>query len=153
MPFMQAIGMEKDELVQALGVFFTTATLALTFKLTAVGLLTPANVVPGAVGPRHGLCRHVHRPIGAGADAGRGVPPLVPDRDDFARSVSGRQRAGEGVCLRELPRLQHGDADAEIDEEAAEGTVDPGDRTLGLAQPVGGSRGERRQHQSTTMSP
>ncbi|RZI39632.1 ATP-binding cassette domain-containing protein, partial [Herbaspirillum sp. HC18] len=31
MPFMQAIGMEKDELVQALGVFFTTATLALAF--------------------------------------------------------------------------------------------------------------------------
>ena len=26
MPFMQAIGMEKDELVQALGVFFTVAT-------------------------------------------------------------------------------------------------------------------------------
>jgi uncharacterized membrane protein YfcA len=27
MPYMQAIGMEKDELVQALGVFFTVATL------------------------------------------------------------------------------------------------------------------------------
>ncbi len=49
MPFMQAIGMEKDELVQALGVFFTTATLALAFNLTAGGLLTPANAVPGAV--------------------------------------------------------------------------------------------------------
>src|SRR5947199_6509562 len=50
MPFMQAIGMEKDELVQALGVFFTVATLALAFNLTAGGLLTPANAVPGAVG-------------------------------------------------------------------------------------------------------
>jgi uncharacterized membrane protein YfcA len=29
MPFMQAIGMEKDELVQALGVFFTVATVAM----------------------------------------------------------------------------------------------------------------------------
>src|SRR5882672_7734158 len=29
MPYMQAIGMEKDELVQALGVFFTVATLGL----------------------------------------------------------------------------------------------------------------------------
>src|ERR1700745_4342637 len=29
MPFMQAIGMEKDELVQALGVVFTVATVAL----------------------------------------------------------------------------------------------------------------------------
>jgi uncharacterized protein len=50
MPFMQAIGMEKDELVQALGVFFTVATLALAFNLTAGGLLTPANAVPGVVG-------------------------------------------------------------------------------------------------------
>ena len=50
MPFMQAIGMEKDELVQALGVFFTTATLALAFNLTTAGLLTAANALPGAVG-------------------------------------------------------------------------------------------------------
>src|SRR4051794_26551659 len=34
MPFMQAIGMEKDELVQALGVFFTVATVSLAFNLT-----------------------------------------------------------------------------------------------------------------------
>ena len=39
MPFMQAIGMEKDELVQALGVFFTVATVALAFNLTSAGLL------------------------------------------------------------------------------------------------------------------
>jgi uncharacterized membrane protein YfcA len=49
MPFMQAIGMEKDELVQALGVFFTVATLALAFNLTAAGLLTAATALPGAV--------------------------------------------------------------------------------------------------------
>ncbi|WP_338692052.1 sulfite exporter TauE/SafE family protein [Bradyrhizobium sp. 26S5] len=49
MPFMQAIGMEKDELVQALGVFFTTATIALAFNLTASGLLTAATALPGAV--------------------------------------------------------------------------------------------------------
>jgi uncharacterized protein len=49
MPFMQAIGMEKDELVQALGVFFTTATLALAFNLTAAGLVTAATALPGAV--------------------------------------------------------------------------------------------------------
>lgn len=49
MPFMQAIGMDKDELVQALGVFFTTATLALAFNLTASGLLTAATAMPGAV--------------------------------------------------------------------------------------------------------
>src|SRR5436309_5169327 len=49
MPFMQAIGMEKDELVQALGVFFTVATLALGFSLTSAGLLTSATALPGAV--------------------------------------------------------------------------------------------------------
>jgi uncharacterized protein len=49
MPFMQAIGLEKDELVQALGVFFTTATLALAFNLTDAGLLSVATALPGAV--------------------------------------------------------------------------------------------------------
>jgi uncharacterized membrane protein YfcA len=49
MPFMQAIGMEKDELVQALGVFFTVATVALGFTLTRSGLLSAATALPGAV--------------------------------------------------------------------------------------------------------
>jgi uncharacterized protein len=49
MPFMQAIGMEKDELVQALGVFFTVATMALAFNLTSAGLLSAATALPGAV--------------------------------------------------------------------------------------------------------
>ena len=49
MPFMQAIGMERNELVQALGVFFTTATVALAFNITAAGLLTAATALPGAV--------------------------------------------------------------------------------------------------------
>jgi uncharacterized protein len=49
MPFMQAIGMEKDELVQALGVFFTVATLALAFNLTSAGLLDASTALPGVV--------------------------------------------------------------------------------------------------------
>jgi hypothetical protein len=49
MPFLQAIGMEKDELVQALGVFFTVATLSLAVNLTASGLLTAATALPGAI--------------------------------------------------------------------------------------------------------
>jgi uncharacterized membrane protein YfcA len=49
MPFMQAIGMERDELVQALGVFFTVATVSLAFNLTSAGLLTAATALPGAV--------------------------------------------------------------------------------------------------------
>jgi uncharacterized membrane protein YfcA len=50
MPFMQAIGMEKDELVQALGVFFTTATLAQAFNLTGAGLLNASVAIPSTVG-------------------------------------------------------------------------------------------------------
>jgi uncharacterized membrane protein YfcA len=49
-PFMQAIGLEKDELIQALGVFFTTATLAQAYNLTDAGLLTEATLIPGMIG-------------------------------------------------------------------------------------------------------
>lgn len=49
MPFMQAIGLEKDELVQALGVFFTIATLALAFNLTSAGLLNASTALPGVI--------------------------------------------------------------------------------------------------------
>ena len=50
MPFMQAIGMEKDELIQALGVFFTTATVAQAYNLTGAGLLNTSTMIPGTVG-------------------------------------------------------------------------------------------------------
>jgi uncharacterized membrane protein YfcA len=49
MPFMQAIGMEKDELVQALGVYFTVATIALAFNLTSEGLISAATALPGSI--------------------------------------------------------------------------------------------------------
>jgi len=49
MPFMQAIGMERDELVQALGVFFTVATLALSVNLSTSGLLSASTALPGAI--------------------------------------------------------------------------------------------------------
>jgi uncharacterized membrane protein YfcA len=49
MPYFQAIGMEKDEFVQALGVFFTVGTLALAFNLTAAGLLNQSTALPGVV--------------------------------------------------------------------------------------------------------
>ena len=49
MPFLQAIGMEKDELIQALGVFFTVATLALSINLTSSGLLSASTALPGAI--------------------------------------------------------------------------------------------------------
>lgn len=49
MPFMQSIGMEKEELVQALGVFFTVATLAQAFNVTSAGLLNASTAIPGVV--------------------------------------------------------------------------------------------------------
>jgi uncharacterized protein len=49
MPFLQAIGLEKDELVQALGVFFTVATAALAFNLSSEGLLNAATALPGSI--------------------------------------------------------------------------------------------------------
>lgn len=48
-PYMQAIGLQKDELVQALGVFFTVATITLAFNLTSSGLLSTATALPGAL--------------------------------------------------------------------------------------------------------
>jgi uncharacterized protein len=48
-PYMQAIGLEKDELVQALGVFFTVATITLAFNLTSSGLMNAATALPGAI--------------------------------------------------------------------------------------------------------
>ena len=48
-PFIQAIGMEKDELVQALGVFFTVATLALSVNVSAAGLLNGTTATLGAI--------------------------------------------------------------------------------------------------------
>ena len=48
-PFMQAIGMEKDELVQALGVFFTVATLALSVNVSAAGLLNGTTAILGGI--------------------------------------------------------------------------------------------------------
>jgi uncharacterized protein len=99
MPFMQAIGMERDELVQALGVFFTTATVALAFNLTTAGLMTAATALPGAVAMAASF---------AGMFIGQAVLTrmqpdvfrLVPDRDDPARALSRRQRADKNPRLR-----------------------------------------------------
>jgi uncharacterized protein len=49
MPYFQAIGMERDELVQALGVFFSVATVALAFNLSSAGLLDESATWPGVI--------------------------------------------------------------------------------------------------------
>ena len=99
-PFMQAIGMEKDELVQALGVFFTVATVALAFNLTARRTFDGGNGAAGRGGDGGVLCRHVHRTGGADADAAGRISPLVPDRDVLSRALSRRQRPGKAPRLK-----------------------------------------------------
>jgi uncharacterized membrane protein YfcA len=49
MPFMQSIGMEKDELIQALGVYFTVCTLAQAFNLSSAGILNASTAMPGLI--------------------------------------------------------------------------------------------------------
>ena len=49
MPFMQALNMKKDELIQALGVFFTVATLVQAFNLSAAGVLDQSTALPGVI--------------------------------------------------------------------------------------------------------
>lgn len=41
-PYLQAIGLEKDELIQAMGLCFTVSTVALALNLTFMGALSPA---------------------------------------------------------------------------------------------------------------
>lgn len=42
-PYLQALGLEKDELVQAMGISFTVSTLALGLSLTAQGFFSGAT--------------------------------------------------------------------------------------------------------------
>ena len=48
-PYMQALGLNKDDLVQALGLSFTTSMIALTFILSRAGSFQWAVALPGAV--------------------------------------------------------------------------------------------------------
>ena len=48
-PYLQAIGLQKDELVQALGLSFTVSTLALAVALASLGAFTPDLLLPSAV--------------------------------------------------------------------------------------------------------
>ena len=45
-PYLQAIGLQKDELVQALGLSFTVSTLALAVALAGVDAFAPGLVLP-----------------------------------------------------------------------------------------------------------
>ena len=48
-PYLQAIGLEKEELVQALGLSFTVSTIALALNLASAGALD-VSIAGAAVG-------------------------------------------------------------------------------------------------------
>jgi len=48
-PYLQGIGLEKDDLVQALGLSFTVSTLALAASLAAGGVFAPTMILPTLV--------------------------------------------------------------------------------------------------------
>ena len=64
-PYLQAIGLQKDELVQALGLSFTVSTLALAVALAGVDAFAPGLRHAVAAGRRRFHGRHAARPSGA----------------------------------------------------------------------------------------
>ena len=84
-PYIQSLGLERDDLVQAQGISFTVSTFALTFVVLGNGTLNATNAA-GVVG-RHGghIRRHVPRPIRPQVHPSRGVPLPVLHRDAGAR--------------------------------------------------------------------
>jgi uncharacterized membrane protein YfcA len=69
-PYLQALGLDKDDLIQALGLSFTVSTIALAIGLTA-------GARRDGLGAGH-----------SGAGERRGVPALVPDLPVFARRAA-----------------------------------------------------------------
>lgn len=49
LPFLQALNLKKDELIQTLGVFFTVATLVQAFNLSAAGVFDESTALPGVI--------------------------------------------------------------------------------------------------------
>ena len=50
MPFIHSLGLEREEFIQALGVFFTTSTVAMLFNLGNGGFLTADIAIPATLG-------------------------------------------------------------------------------------------------------
>jgi len=99
--YLQAIGLERDILIQAMGLLFAGSTLALGVAMRGSGLLTPeaGRLVrhrPGAGHPRHGA-----GPAGPARPAGRALPA------DLLRRAAGPGRLHRRPFLR---RALTGDA-------------------------------------------
>ena len=76
-PYLQALGLDKDDLVQALGVSFTVSTVALAALLMHAGSLQVASAGASALAHRAGAARHGARAVAARAGASRSLPPVL----------------------------------------------------------------------------
>ena len=76
-PYLQSLGLRRDELVQALAMSFTVSTIALAAGLIGVGAFgSPLAGVSGH-GSRAGTRWRGHRPARPGAPGSGRLPPLV----------------------------------------------------------------------------
>jgi uncharacterized membrane protein YfcA len=92
-PYLQAIGLEKDELVQALGLSFTVSTLAL-----AVNIALSASVGVSIAGPSIFACALACAGMWIGQLVRRGIPSATFRRCFFAGLVLlGLYLAGRGL--------------------------------------------------------
>ena len=76
-PYLQAIGLEKDELVQALGLSFTVSTLALAATLVQVGALQTSVAGASLLALAPALIGMASGSVGARACASRDLPHLL----------------------------------------------------------------------------
>ena len=77
-PYIQMLGLEKDDLVQALGLSFTTSTIALAVGLAMArchGYRQPRHI---GVGDRSSARRHVGRPDHPKPRESVNIPTMVP---------------------------------------------------------------------------
>ena len=76
-PYLQSLGLRRDELVQALAMSFTVSTIALAAGLAGVGAFGSATGWGVRHGRRAGTRWRGHRPARPGAPGPGRLPPLV----------------------------------------------------------------------------
>ena len=102
-PYLQTIGLEKDDLVQALGLSFTVSTLALAVNVAQAGRHQPRRCRCDVGRRRRGRCRHVDRSASAGAASSGAVPAVLFCRASVLGSLFDRGRVALTVSGVEVP--------------------------------------------------
>jgi hypothetical protein len=103
-PYLQAIGLEKDRLVQALGLSFTVSTLALAVALARHGAFG-VPVAGASLAARAGAARHGAGSVAARPGARGDVPHCFLRGLAAARRVPGPARAGlTSIAVRPIRR-------------------------------------------------